>query len=215
MTATLLAVMVLQLGKAQVTEALASMSGTFFGIFYVGWLLSHAVVLRDIYGQVVSRWGPGVAAELGLYPDAGIFFMLFACVIVVLTDAGAYFAGRAYGKRKLAPKISPGKTVEGAVGGVLTGVFAGLVTKGVFDVFWPELSAALPWGAVALFALLVSVAGTVGDLLESLLKRDAKRKDAGRLLPGMGGILDRIDSGLLGIPIMYYLFLCYVFVKAA
>jgi phosphatidate cytidylyltransferase len=215
MTATLLAVMVLQLGKAQITEALASMSGTFFGIFYVGWLLSHAVVLRDIHGQVVRRWSEPVAIELGLYSEAGIFFMLFTLVVVVLTDAGAYFAGHAYGRRKLAPRISPGKTVEGAVGGLLTGVFGGVVTKGVFDVFWPQLSAALPWSAALIFAAFVSIAATVGDLLESLLKRDAKRKDAGRLLPGMGGVLDRIDSGLLGIPVMYYLFLCYVFVRTA
>jgi len=215
MTATLLAVMVLQLGKAQITEALASMSGTFFGVFYVGWLLSHAVVLRDIHGAVVSRWGEPVAVELGLYPEAGIFFMLFTLVTVVWTDAGAYFAGHAYGKRKLAPRISPGKTVEGAVGGVLAGLLGGIVTKGVFDIFWPELSAALPWSAALIAAALVSIAGSVGDLLESLLKRDAKRKDAGRLLPGMGGILDRIDSGLLGIPIMYYFFLCYVFLQAA
>jgi phosphatidate cytidylyltransferase len=215
MTATLLAVMVIQLGKAQITEALASMSGTFFGVFYVGWLLSHAVVLRDIHGQVVTRWGEPVAIELGLYPDAGIFFMLFTLVVVVLTDAGAYFAGRAYGRRKLAPRISPGKSVEGGVGGLLTGVLGGMVTKGIFDISWPELSAALPWTAALVCAALVSVAGTVGDLVESLLKRDAKRKDAGRLLPGMGGILDRIDSGLLGIPIMYYLYLGYVFVRAA
>ncbi len=215
MTATLLAVMVLQLGKAQITEALASMSGTFFGVFYVGWLLSHAVVLRDIHGAVVSRWGGVVAAELQLYPEAGIFFMLFTLVVVVLTDAGAYFAGNAYGRRKLAPRVSPGKTVEGGIGGLLAGLLGGVLAKGVFDLFWPELSAALPWGVALLFAVLVSVAATMGDLIESLLKRDAKRKDAGALLPGMGGIMDRIDSGLLGIPVMYYLFLCYVFVRAA
>ena len=215
MSATLLAMMVLQLRKAQVTEALASMSGTFFGVFYVGWLLSHAIVLRDIHAAVVSRWGPGVAGELQLYPQAGIFFMLFTLVVVVLTDAGAYFVGHAYGKRKLAPQISPGKTVEGAIGGLLVGVLGGFVAKGVFDVFWPELSAALPWSVALVFAALVSTAGAMGDLVESLLKRDAKRKDAGRLLPGMGGVLDRIDSALLGIPVMYYLFLCYVFVRAS
>jgi phosphatidate cytidylyltransferase len=215
MTATLLAVMILQLGKARITEALASMSGTFFGVFYVGWLLSHAIVLRDIHGAVVSRWGGLVTAEIGLAPDSGIFFMIFTLGAVALSDAGAYFAGRAYGKRPLAPKVSPGKSIEGAIGGVLAGVLAGFCIKGVFEIFWPSLSAALPWSMAFAFAGLVAVAGMLGDLIESLLKRDAKRKDAGRLLPGMGGVLDRIDSALLGIPVMYYLFLCYVFARAA
>jgi phosphatidate cytidylyltransferase len=212
MTATLLAVMVLQLGKAQITEALASMSGTFFGVFYVGWLLAHAVVLRNIHAQVVSRWGDPVAIELGLAPQAGIFFMLFTLAVVVLTDAGAYFAGHAYGKRKLAPRISPGKTVEGGIGGLVAGILGGVVMKGIFEIYWPTLAAGLPWMWLPAFGVCVSIAATVGDLLESLLKRDAKRKDAGAVLPGMGGILDRIDSGLLGIPIMYYLFLAYVWV---
>ena len=215
MTVTLLTVMVLQLGKAHVAEALASMSGTFFGVFYVGWLLSHAVVLRNIHRQVLFRFEEGAAAEIGLHPDSGIFLMIFTIAVVVLTDAGAYFAGRAYGQRKLAPRVSPSKTVEGAIGGLVTGVLGGFVFKGGFDLYWPEASAALPWGVALVFAFLVSVAGIVGDLIESLLKRDARRKDAGTLLPGMGGVLDRIDSGLLGIPVMYYLFLFYVFARTA
>jgi phosphatidate cytidylyltransferase len=215
MTATLLAVMLAQLGKAQITEALSSMSGTFFGVFYVGWLLSHAVVLRNVYDAVVSRWGADVAFRIGLVPEAGIFLMLFTLTTVVATDAGAYFAGRAYGRHPLAPRVSPGKTIEGGIGGLLAGMTGGCAVKGVFELSWPALAASLPWSVALLFAALVSVAATVGDLVESLLKRDARRKDAGRLLPGMGGIMDRIDSALLGIPIMYYLFLCYVVVQAA
>ena len=105
---------------------------------------------------------------------------------MVWSDAGAYFAGRAYGERKLAPRISPGKTVEGAIGGVLGGTIAGLVFKAIFDVFWPELSALLGWGLAILFGLILSVAAIVGDLVESLLKRDAQVKDAGAMLPGHG-----------------------------
>jgi phosphatidate cytidylyltransferase len=215
MTITLLTVMLLQLGKAHVAEALASMSGTFFGVFYVGWLLAHAVALRNIHGQVLFRFGEGAAAEVQVHPDSGIFLMVFTLAVVVLTDAGAYFAGRAYGRRKLAPRVSPAKTVEGAVGGLAAGVLGGFVFKGGFDLWWPEASAALPWGVALAVSLPVSVAGTVGDLVESLLKRDARRKDAGTLLPGMGGVLDRIDSALLGIPVMYYLFLFYVFARTA
>jgi phosphatidate cytidylyltransferase len=146
-------------------------------------------------------------------PDSGIFFMLFTLVVVVWCDAGAYFAGRAYGRRKLAPKVSPGKTVEGAIGGILAGILGGAVAKGVFDSFWPSLSASLDWLAVLLFGLALSVVGILGDLIESLLKRDAEKKDAGWLLPGMGGVLDRIDSPLLAIPVMYYMLSFYIFLR--
>lgn len=211
MTAVLLAVMVAQVGKAQISEALASISGTFFGVFYVGWLLSHAIVLRRFHDVVASKWGAGAALDLP--PAAGAFYMLFTVSVVVLCDAGAYFAGRRYGRRKLAPQISPGKTVEGAIGGVLAGVVCGLVFKGIFDLWLPELSQAFPWSATVLFAFVLSLVGIIGDLVESLLKRDARAKDTGSLLPGMGGILDRIDSNLLAIPVMYYLLLAYTWVR--
>ncbi len=214
MTATLLAVMVRELGKQQIAEAMVSISGTFFGVFYVGWLLSHIVPLRNFHGIVVSSYGAPVAAELGIRPEAGVFFVLFCLVAVVSCDTAAYFAGRAYGKRKLAPRISPGKSVEGAIGGVLGGVAGGLLVKGVFDLMWPALSAPLSWTAALVMTLPVALAAIVGDLIESLLKRDAKIKDAGRLLPGMGGVMDRIDSPLLGIPVMYYMLRFYFFLRA-
>lgn len=202
MTAALLAMMVAQVGKAQISQALASISGTFFAVFYVGWLLAHTVVLRNFQQVVASKWGPEAAA---LYdPEAGAFFLVFVLSAVVLCDAGAYFAGRAWGRRKLAPTISPGKTVEGALGGLALGTAGALACKGIFDVQWPALSSGMPWGLAGVLGFVLSVAGMVGDLVESLLKRDADIKDAGGLLPGMGGVLDRIDSALLGIPVMYY-----------
>ncbi len=213
-TATLLAVMVRQLGKQQITEAMVSISGTFFGVFYVGWLLSHIVPLRNFHGIAVSSLGAPATAELGIAPEAGVFFVLFCLVAVVSCDTAAYFAGRAYGKRKLAPRISPGKSVEGAIGGVLGGVAGGLMVKGVFDLMWPALSAPLSWTAALVMTLPVALAAIVGDLVESLLKRDAQIKDAGRLLPGMGGVMDRIDSPLLGIPVMYYMLRFYFFLGA-
>jgi phosphatidate cytidylyltransferase len=214
MTATLLAVMIRQVGKAQIAEALVSISGTFFGVFYVGWLLSHAIVLRNFHSAVLAHYGPAGAGQLGIVPDTGIFLMLFCLTAVVLCDAGAYFAGRRYGRRKLAPRISPGKSVEGTIGGLAAGTIGSLAAKGVFDLFWPALSAPLGWRAAAAMGFVVSVAGVIGDLVESLLKRDAHAKDSGQLLPGMGGIMDRIDSPLLGIPVMYYLMLFYVFLEA-
>jgi phosphatidate cytidylyltransferase len=211
MTATLLAVMVAQVGKAQITEALASISGTFFGVFYVGWLLSHAVVLRQFHDVVSAKWGTAAAASIS--PDAGVFYMFYTVSTVVMCDVGAYFGGRAWGRRKLAPQISPSKTVEGALSGIGVGVCAGLVTKGVFDLAWPSMSRDFSWLAALLFGLVLSIVGIIGDLVESLLKRDARVKDTGSLLPGMGGVLDRIDSNLLAIPVMYYGLLAYTYLR--
>jgi phosphatidate cytidylyltransferase len=213
MSAVLLGVMVSQLQKARIADALESISGTFFGVFYVGWLLSHAVVLRDFHGAVSARFG--AEAVVGMDPDVGAFYLFWTIAVVVAGDAGAYFAGRAYGKRKLAPQISPGKTVEGAAGAVVAGIVFGLAFKALFDQVAPSLSAELGWVACGVIAAVLSVVGIVGDLVESLLKRDAQVKDTAHLLPGMGGVLDRIDSNLLAIPVMYYLLLAFTFLTSS
>jgi phosphatidate cytidylyltransferase len=212
MTAVLLAMMVVQLTKQRIAEALASISGTFFGVFYVGWLLSHAVVLRQFTQVVAARW-PEVGA--GMHPEIGGFYLVFTLAAVIGGDAGAYFVGRAYGRRKLAPRISPGKTVEGALGAVAAGTAIGLGFKLGFDLAAPELSRHLSYPAAAAMALTLTIAGMLGDLVESLLKRDAAVKDTGTLLPGTGGVLDRIDSNLIAIPVMYYLMLTYTFLTSA
>jgi phosphatidate cytidylyltransferase len=210
MTAVLLTVMFIQLANNEIHEAIASVSATFFGVFYVGWLLAHAVSLRMIDRDVAHRTG-GLAT---LDPQTGFFLMIFCLVAAVLCDAGAYFVGRAYGRRKLAPAISPNKTVEGAIGGVALGAFGALVTKLIFDFFVPgALSSELGWGAALGFGIAIAGVAIVGDLIESLLKRDAALKDAGSLLPGVGGMLDRVDSGLLAIPVTYYLMLAYYLVR--
>jgi phosphatidate cytidylyltransferase len=215
MTATLLTLMVAQLGQNQIHEAMASISGTFFGVFYVAWLLSHAVLLRNFDSAAAAHHDPAMLVTLGVTPETGIFLMVFALVPVVLCDAGAYFAGRAWGRRKLAPEISPNKSVEGALGGIIAGVLAGLLTKYLFDLLRPDWSAALPWSLSIFFAFALCVVGIVGDLVESLLKRDAEVKDTGALLPGMGGVLDRIDAHLLGLPTLYYMMLGYLYVQAS
>lgn len=211
LSASLLGLMVAQLRRAEITEALASISGTFFGVFYVGWLLSHAIVLRNFYGVVVNRYGPEATVTMGISPDTGVFLMIFTLAVVVGCDAGAYFAGRAWGRHKLAPGISPGKSVEGAVGGVLAGALFALIFKGIFDWRWPEQSSFLPWDLIVPIGVVLAIVGILGDLVESMLKRDADVKDAGQLLPGMGGVLDRIDAPLLAIPVMYYMLLGYLY----
>ncbi|MFP6641454.1 MAG: CDP-archaeol synthase, partial [Myxococcota bacterium] len=205
--------MVAQLRKAQIQEALASISGTFFGVFYVAWLLSHAVLLRFFYRSVVDQYGAARLSDMGLHPQSGIFLVLFCVSVVVLCDSGAYFVGRAWGRRKLAPEISPNKSVEGAIGGIAVGIIGGFLVKFTSDVFWPELSAFLPWAVTLGMAFVLCLVGIIGDLVESLLKRDAEVKDTGALLPGMGGVLDRIDAVLLAVPVMYYLLLGYVWIR--
>lgn len=211
-TVVLLAMMMVQLTKAQIGEALSSISGTFFGVFYVAWLLSYAVVLREFHSAVSAfRWGEEVARHM--HPEVGGFYLLFTISVVVLGDAGAYFVGRTYGRRKLAPRISPGKTVEGALGALAAGTLGGLVVKQIFDVMAPALSFDLGYIAAGLFGFVLALVGLLGDLVESLLKRDAQVKDSGGLLPGTGGVLDRIDSNLLAIPVMYYLLLAYTYFR--
>jgi phosphatidate cytidylyltransferase len=214
LTAVLLTVMILQLTRVEIGEAIASVSATFFGVFYVGWLLSHAVSVRLIQRDLVFRYGD--AATLGIDPEIGFFFMLLCLVTAVWCDAGAYFVGRAYGRRKLARAISPSKTVEGAIGGILVGSVGAVVTKLVFDTVVPGgLSLDFPYVAAASFGVCIAAVGILGDLIASLLKRDAHLKDAGVILPGMGGILDRIDSALLALPVTYYLLLAYYYFALA
>lgn len=152
---------------------------TIAGVVYVGWLLSHLLLLR----------GSGTGWDLGLKWLTLAFFCTWAA------DSVAYFAGRAFGKRKLAPDISPKKSVEGAIGGAIATVLVGW--------FWGPVIGIAPWqGAlVACFAFVVSV---LGDLAESALKRYTGVKDSGALLPGHGGVLDRFDSSLFVLPFVYY-----------
>ena len=139
---------------------------------------------------VVPAW-----CALGLLHNDGPAWLLLVLMTVWATDTGAYFAGRRFGKRKLAPRISPNKTLEGLLGGVVAGVL--VATLGAWLIGAGD--AALP--LVALVALLTVLFSIVGDLLESLLKRHVGAKDSGNLIPGHGGIMDRIDSQLAALPV--------------
>ena len=113
-------------------------------------------------------------------------------------DTGAYYVGRRFGKRKLAPIISPGKTWEGAIASAVTGTLLGLA-------YLPWAIPGLGLPAAGLLALAANCAGQVGDLAESALKRGAGVKDSGTLLPGHGGVLDRMDSTMFAVPVLYVL----------
>ena len=153
------------------------------GILYVGWLLSLLVTLRIEAGR---EW---------------VFLALFT---TFGSDTAAYFIGKAFGRHKLAPGISPGKTWEGAI----AGVFGGVIISLLFILSTP-LQLPLGYGQAVLLGVLISVFGQLGDLAESLLKRNAGVKDSGGLMPGHGGLLDRMDSVVLAGVVVY---LYYIFV---
>ncbi len=159
---------------------------TLFGYLYIPWLFGFIITLRYTPDGVLGLW-----------------YLTLPMLAVVATDAGAYIFGNLFGRRKLAPRLSPNKTVEGSVGGLL--LAAAVVAVALFLL---ERVAGLRVNVydALLFSLLVSSAAQLGDLFESLLKRWAGVKDAGVFLPGHGGVLDRIDSALVAIPVTYYFF---------
>ena len=148
------------------------------GFVYLPLLLGHMLLLRLLpYGQ---RW---------------IFMTL---IIIMICDSCAYFVGRKYGKNKLYPAVSPNKTIEGALGGVGGAVVAAILFK---FTFMPQIGFI---GAVVI-GVALGVMGQLGDLFESLLKRACKVKDSGTIIPGHGGMLDRLDSLLFAFPVIYYI----------
>lgn len=151
-------------------------SVTVFGILYFGWFLGHLILMRNLVN--------------------GFGYILFLAAAVVLNDVLAYTFGRLWGKTQLTPKISPKKTVEGAVGGVLGSLLAVIV----FHYAVPALS----WPAAIGAGLVVGAAAPLGDLVISVMKRDMSVKDSGNLIPGHGGLLDRCDSLIFAAPAFYY-----------
>lgn len=127
--------------------------------------------------------------------EAGIAYIIFALLVVWVTDSGAYFTGRAFGKNKLWPEISPNKTIEGFVGGIVLAVIGAIIMQLItpFDISWVIL---------IVITIVASVFGQMGDLVESAIKRHFDVKDSGNILPGHGGILDRFDSLLFVLPLL-------------
>lgn len=177
LVATAAASLVALIAAGTIPETLAEWGLGLAGVLYVGLLGQHFVRLREL-------------------PD-GYDWVLLAVFTTFATDTGAYAAGRLTGRHKLAPRLSPSKTVEGAVGGLATGALAAWGLNALLGLDRSP-AAMLALGAAA------AVAGQAGDLAESLIKRAAGVKDMGTILPGHGGVLDRLDSLLFVAPLVYY-----------
>ena len=170
-------------------KPLASTAVTVFGVIYVGGMLSYGYAIR-YHDYAVGR-------------PAGTALLFLPLILTWAQDTGAYAVGRTMGRRKLIPRISPGKTVEGAIGGIVVTVV----------VCWLYVQLVLPQAAqltlsmsgIIVFGVAISIAAQVGDLAESLLKREAGVKDSSRIIPGHGGVLDRFDSLLFVLPVAYLL----------
>jgi phosphatidate cytidylyltransferase len=178
--------LMLVLGRiAQRTSTLIDVAATWLGVGYVGWLFSFVLKIRQTEGVVPFH---------GLLLSQGAFLVTLLVLLCTATDTAAYFTGRLVGKHLLCPAISPGKTVEGALGGLLAAMAVGR---------WFTLAV----GGSSMHGLalgaIISVAGQLGDMWESALKRDAGVKDSGDIIGGHGGVLDRFDSLAFAAPVFY------------
>ena len=166
---------------------IANVATTLLGMVYCGWFPLHLMFFRNL--------------ECAKY-DSGLGFVILMIASIIATDVGCYYVGTRWGKHKLAPTVSPNKSIEGSIGGA------------VFSVIFAEifgLYLGLGWFLSLIAGLLCTTFAQIGDLCESLLKRDAGVKDSGDTLPGHGGFLDRTDSFALTIPIVYYFFKYFVY----
>jgi phosphatidate cytidylyltransferase len=185
-TATMLISLICLLLRPSREEAFRDWAWTIVGALYVGWMLSYWLSLRGLENG--SNW------------------VYLAMLTTFANDTGAYFVGRARGKHKLAPTISPSKTWEGAIGGLTSAILASIVIATVLKLISLKLGTpfAFQYWQIILLGFLVSLFAQLGDLVESLLKRNTGVKESGNLLPGHGGILDRFDSLIFVGAVVYY-----------
>ena len=167
-------------------KPIINVGSTLLGAVYVGWLSSYFTLLRSSTVTGLHVPGGTTTAE---------WLTFFVAATTWFSDAGGLFVGRALGRRKLAPEISPAKTIEGAIGGLLCSMAMGAVLGSFLR---------LPLLHALVMASICAVAGLLGDLAESAFKREVNVKDFGAVLPGHGGVLDRIDSLLFSAPLAYY-----------
>jgi phosphatidate cytidylyltransferase len=168
-------------------EKAALRSGTLLlGIFYIFGAWKAAILLHEISAPRLHHL------------TAGRHWLMFALMVNWIGDTGAYYAGRKFGRHKLAPSVSPGKTWEGAAASAITGIVFGLI-------YLPLAITGTSFLKAGILAATANIAGQIGDLAESAIKRGAGVKDSGTLLPGHGGMLDRVDSTLFALPVVYTL----------
>jgi phosphatidate cytidylyltransferase len=167
-----------ELFRGSPEQGLINAAVNLFGTVYIGFMFAYILLLRFIPGK------------------NGLVYVLFTVLVTWANDSAAYFVGINFGKHKLSPKISPNKSIEGSIGGLAGGLFAATVLSWYFQ---------KPVGLMLLLGSIIVVAGQFGDLVESVIKRNADVKDSGSFLPGHGGVLDRFDSLLLSAPVVYYI----------
>ncbi len=183
---------------------ISDIATSIFGLFYLGFLPSYWIRLRELDSIFIgSNYKGNGLSELGYL--SGFNITLISCLIIVSSDIGSYFVGKTFGKKSLSP-ISPSKTVEGLIGGIFCSISTGILLTYLFN--WNNY---LIIGIV--FGIIISLMALVGDLIESMMKRDAKLKDSGNLLPGHGGILDRIDSYIFTPSLIYYVIIALDFLR--
>ncbi|GAC1476929.1 MAG: phosphatidate cytidylyltransferase [Ktedonobacteraceae bacterium] len=158
---------------------------------YLGWPMSYFLLLRGYKPGIID-----LTAHTWVSLPAGAWWLLVTLLGVWGFDASAFFAGRYFGRHKLAPTISPAKTWEGVLGGMVLAISAGLVLT--------VIPLGVPWYLAIVLGVFIGAAGTMGDLAESLIKRQTHVKDSGQIMPGHGGMLDRIDSLLFAVIVVYF-----------
>jgi phosphatidate cytidylyltransferase len=171
------------------------------GVCYVGLPVFSAIALRQAAGSALSPAWQSLADHLALGWTSASIGMAWVLAVVLSTwagDSAAYLAGRAFGRHRLAPVVSPGKTVEGSISGLLAAM---IVSAAVF-----QTSGVLPAWTGAIVGAVIGVCGQLGDLSESFLKRQSGVKDSGDLIPGHGGMLDRVDALLFAFPVTLLMF---------
>ncbi len=174
------------------SKSIEIIGATLLGVLYVPFLLNFIT-------RLAFAWtGTQNAFRMS---ETGRLLILYLLIVVKMTDVGAFFVGSLLGKHKLIPRISPGKTWEGLAGGIIVAVVASCsfcyIVEGKFGLIGMSMTHAVVLG------IILAIAGVLGDLFESMIKRSAKMKDSGAVIPGMGGVLDVIDSLLFGAPVLY------------
>ena len=177
---------------------ISDIAASIFGLFYLGFLPSYWIKLRGLESVILGSNQSFFTFE-NLSNTSGLNLTLTSCFLIVASDIGSYFIGKSFGKKSLS-QISPSKTVEGLMGGIFCSVLLGIFFA--FLLNWEN-----PFIVGLLYGILISLLALVGDLIESMMKRDAKIKDSGTFLPGHGGILDRIDSYIFTPSVLYNIFI--------